>query len=128
MSDAKDSHLALSVTVTDRGFKLAKLAHFEGLTAEQAGRAFGAIVRSAKDAARQMRDAIVARDPDAGAAFEAGFVAASDAAQGKASESVQVTREPAAEPLPTIEDLHAMKIDITGGEDAADYVHRIRGD
>lgn len=29
--------------------------------------------------------------------------------------------------LPMLEDLHAMQIDITGGEDAADYIDRMRG-
>ncbi len=32
------------------------------------------------------------------------------------------------EKLPTLEDLHAAKIDITGGEDAADFIAHLRGD
>lgn len=32
------------------------------------------------------------------------------------------------EPLPTLEDLHELKINITNGEDAADFISRLRGD
>ena len=31
------------------------------------------------------------------------------------------------EPLPTLEDIHALGLNLTGGEDAADYIARLRG-
>lgn len=36
--------------------------------------------------------------------------------------------EPPVDKIPTLEDLHALKINITNGQDAADYIGRLRGD